>query len=43
MVTKNIPKNKKYKKTKWFSEEILQIAEKRRNVKGKGEGKDIAN
>ena len=37
MVTKNIPKNKKYKKTKWFSEEVLQIAEKRRNVKGKGE------
>ena len=37
MVTKNIPKNKKYKKTKWFSEEILQIAEKRRELKGKGE------
>ena len=31
------PKKKKYKKAKWLSEEILQIAEKRREVKGKGE------
>ena len=37
MVTKTIPKKKKCKKTKWFSEEALQIAEKRREVKGKGE------
>ena len=37
MVTRNIPKNKKYKKTKWFSEEVLQIAEKRGEVKDKGE------
>ena len=37
MVTKTIPKNKKYKKTKWFSEEVLQIAEKRIDVKGTGE------
>ena len=36
-VTKTIPKKKKCKKTKWLSEETLQIAEKRREVKGKGE------
>ena len=35
-VTKTIPKKKKCKKAKWFSEEALQIAEKR-EVKGKGE------
>ena len=34
---KTIPKKKKCKKTKWSSEEALQIAEKRREVKGKGE------
>ena len=34
---KSIPKKKKCKKAKWFSEEALQIAEKRRNSKGKGE------
>ena len=34
---KTIPKKKKCKKAKWFSEEALQIAEKRREVKGKGE------
>ena len=32
-----IPKEKKCKKAKWLSEEALQIAEKRREVKGKGE------
>ena len=32
-----IPKKKKYKKAKWLSEEALQMAEKRREVKGKGE------
>ena len=32
-----IPKKKKCKKTKWLSEEALQIAEKRREVKSKGE------
>ena len=32
-----IVKRKKCKKAKWFSEEALQIAEKRREVKGKGE------
>ena len=36
-VTKTIPKKKKCKKAKWLSEEDLQIAEKRREVKGKGE------
>ena len=36
-MTKTIPKKKKCKKAKWLSEEALQIAEKRREVKGKGE------
>ena len=36
-VIKSIPKKKKCKKAKWFSEEALQIAEKRRDAKGKGE------
>ena len=36
-VIKTIPKNKKFRKEKWFSEEGLQIAGKRRGVKGKGE------
>ena len=34
---KTILKKKKSKKAKWLSEEVLQIAEKRREVKGKGE------
>ena len=34
---KKIPKKKKYKKAKWLSEEAVQIAEKRREAKGKGE------
>ena len=34
---KPIPKKKKCKKAKWSSEEALQIAEKRRKAKGKGE------
>ena len=38
-VIKTIPKIKKCKKAKWLSEEALQIAEKRREVKGKGEKK----
>ena len=33
---KTIPKKKKCKKSKWLSEEALQIAEKRRDMKGKG-------
>ena len=36
-VIKSIPKKKKCKKPKWFSDEALQIAEKRREAKGKGE------
>ena len=34
-VIKTIPKKKKCKKPKWLSEEALQIAVKRREVKGK--------
>ena len=34
---KTIPKEKKCKKAKWLSEEALQIAVKRRDVKSKGE------
>ena len=33
---KTIPKKKKCKKAKWLSEEALQVAEKRREAKGKG-------
>ena len=36
-VIQTIPKKKKCKKAKWLSEEAFQIAEKRREVKGKGE------
>ena len=38
---KTIPKKKKCKKAKWLSEEALQIATKRREVKSKGEREDI--
>ena len=34
---KNIPKKRKCKKAKWLSEEALQIAMKRREVKGNGD------
>ena len=34
---KTIPKKKKSKKAKWLSEEVLQIAVKRREATGKGE------
>ena len=34
---KTIPKKKKSKKAKWLSEEVLQIAEKRREAEGKRE------
>ena len=37
MVTKAIPNKKKLKKAKWLSEQALQRAEERREVKGKGE------
>ena len=36
-VLKTIPNKKKCKKAKWLSEEALQIAEKRRDAKSKGE------
>ena len=38
---KTIPKKKKCKKAKWLSEEALQIAGQRREVKSKGERKGI--
>ena len=40
--TKTIPMENKCKKAKWLSEEALQIAEKRKEAKGKGERKDIS-
>ena len=40
---KTIPKKKKCKKEKWLSEEALQIAEKRREAKGKGEKESYAH
>ena len=43
VVTKTIPKKKKHMKAKHLSEEALQIAEERREVKGKGKGKGIPN
>ena len=36
-VIKTIPKKKKCKKAKWLSEETIQIAEQRREAKGRGE------
>ena len=36
-VIKTTPKKNKCKKAKWLSEEVLKIAEKRKEVKGKGE------
>ena len=38
---KTIPMEKKCKKAKWLSEEFLQIAVKRREVKSRGKRKDI--
>ena len=35
-VIKTMPKKKKCKKTKWLSQEALQLAGKRREAKGKG-------
>ena len=37
VVIETVPKKKKCKKSKWLSKEALQIAEKRREAKGKGE------
>ena len=42
-VTKIIQKKEKYKKTKWLSEEALQIVEKEEKQKTKEKGKDIPN
>ena len=42
-VIKTIPPKNKFKKTKWLSEEALQIAEKRREAKGKGEKERYAH
>ena len=36
-MTKTIPRKKKCRKAKWLSEEALQIAVKRREVKSKGQ------
>ena len=41
VVIKTIPKKKKCKKANWLYEEALQIAEKKREAKGKGEKKRI--
>ena len=41
-VIKTIPKKKKSKKSKWLSEEALQIAEKREKIKAKEKRKDIS-
>ena len=43
VVIKIIPKKKKCKKVKWLSKEALQIAEKRKEVKGKGEKERYIN
>ena len=40
---KSIPRKKKCKEAKWLSEEALQMAEKRRGAKGKGEKERYCN
>ena len=40
-MTKTIPKKKKCKNARWLSENALQVAEKRREAKGKGERGNI--
>ena len=42
-VIKTIPEKKKCKKAKWLLEEVLQIAEKRKEVKGKGKKERYTN
>ena len=42
-VIKTIHKKKKCKKAKWLSEEVLQIAEKRREAKGKGQNESYTH
>ena len=36
-MTKTLPKKKEFRKAKWLSEEALQIAEEKREAKGKGQ------
>ena len=43
VMIKTIPKKKKDKKAKWLFEEALQMAEKRREAKGKGEKERYAH
>ena len=43
VVIKTIPKKKKCKKVKWLSEEALQIAEKRKEARSKGEKERYTN
>ena len=38
---KTIPEKKNYKKAKWFSEEVLQTAEKEEKQKAKEKMKDV--
>ena len=40
-MTKTIPKKKKHKKGKWLSEEAIQMAKERREVKEREKRKDI--
>ena len=42
-VIKTTPKKKKYEKAKWLSEEVLQIAEEKREAKASEKGKDKPN
>ena len=42
-VIKTIPRKRNEKKVKWLSEKSLQIAEKRRETKGKGEKKSYTH
>ena len=42
-MNKTIPKKKKCKKAKWLSEEVLQIAEERREAKSREKGHSISN
>ena len=43
VVIKTIPRKKKCKKAKWLSEEALQTAQRRREVRGKGEKEKYAH
>ena len=43
VVTKTIPKKRKYKKARWLSEEAFQTVEERREKIAKEKGKDMPN